>query len=344
MCSALHALLLVPRLPWPDASSAPELIRRTEINWNWSPLINIPLIAAACLYALGLLRLARSGAALRHYRLQIFYFALGMAALAVALDSPLHELGEQLFWAHMVQHEILILICAPLLVLSRPLAIFLWAFQQPLRRRLGALWGFRALGWLGALLVSGSVAWSLHAVALWVWHYPPLFNATLSSDAIHAAQHLSFFGTGLLFWWSLLFAQSSRRNCSGSILYLFTTAIHTSILGALLTFTARPWYSVYANSTAAWNLNPLEDQQLGGLIMWVPAGVLLTGVALALVPQCLRQSDRHSGFSGAELSCAETCTTTLPEAQNRDRRRATSSPSGSKLRAQTDATRGRTAS
>jgi cytochrome c oxidase assembly factor CtaG len=113
--------------------------------------------------------------------------------------------------------------------------------------------------------------------------------ATLSNDWIHTAQHLCFFMSALCFWWALI--QSRRRAEYGhAVFYVFTTAVHTGILGALLTFSPRVIYPVYAPSTPAWGLTPLEDQQIGGLIMWVPAGALYTAAGLALFRAWLRQS------------------------------------------------------
>lgn len=129
-----------------------------------------------------------------------------------------------------------------------------------------------------------------HAAALWFWHIPALFDATLGNEWIHAAQHLSFFLSALLFWWSLFYARG--RNAYGKgVLYVFTTGVHTGILGALLTLSSRLWYRAYANSSALWGLTPLEDQQLGGLIMWVPAGLVYLGAGLSLFSVWLRTSD-----------------------------------------------------
>ena len=116
-------------------------------------------------------------------------------------------------------------------------------------------------------------AWWVHAAALWLWHIPRFFQATLDNDWIHSAQHVSFLGSALLFWWSLFYAHGKVRY-GASVLYLFTTAVHTSILGALLTFASTVWYPDYAATTPAWGLTPLEDQQVGGLIMWIPAGLV----------------------------------------------------------------------
>jgi putative membrane protein len=203
----------------------------------------------------------------------------------------LHPLGEALFSAHMAQHELLMVAAAPLLVVARPLAALLWGLPFGWRRSLGQSSKAKAFqaGW--RFLTHPMTAWWIHAAALWLWHIPRLFQATLDNDWIHSAQHVSFLGSALLFWWSLLHAHGKARY-GASVLYLFTTAVHTSILGALLTFASAVWYPVYMTTTSAWGLTPLEDQQAGGLIMWIPAGIIYVVAGLSLFAVWLRESER----------------------------------------------------
>jgi putative membrane protein len=252
--------------------------------WSFDPGIVLPLAATAILYARGA-RISR-GAAVP----QFACFWSGWLFLAGSLISPLHSLGEVLFSAHMAQHEILMLVAAPLLVLSRPLVPMLWGLPITWRRALGQWSKGPRVQRVWRSISQPSVAWGIHAVALWLWHAPQLFQATLSNEWIHSAQHLSFFGSALLFWWSLFYAHG-RASYGAGFLYIFTTAVHTSILGALLTFARTVWYPAYAFSTKAWGLTPLEDQQLGGLIMWIPAGVVYLAAGLALFALWLRESD-----------------------------------------------------
>jgi putative membrane protein len=129
------------------------------------------------------------------------------------------------------------------------------------------------------------VAWGLHALILWLWHAPPLFEASLRSGALHDLQHATFLASALLFWWAMLYR--GRGRSPASILWIATTLVHTGVLGMLLTFAPTPWYPFYAATTGAWGLSPLEDQQLGGLIMWVPSGALLLAIALGLASRLL---------------------------------------------------------
>lgn len=254
------------------------------LDWEFDPGIVAALVISAALYAIG----SRRHAGLT--RIQRICFWAGWVSLVIALVSPLHPLGEELFSAHMVQHEILMLICAPLLVISRPLVTFLWALPFEWRRTLGRWAKTSAVRAPWLWLTAPLTAWWIHAVAIWTWHAPSPMDATLKSDLVHAAQHLSFLLSALLFWWALFYAHGRRAYGSG-VLYIFTTAIHTGILGALLTFAPRPWYAPYAKTTQQWGLTPLQDQQIGGLIMWVPASIVYIVAGLVLFAAWMRESD-----------------------------------------------------
>lgn len=252
--------------------------------WEFDPGVVIPLAISAFLYARGSRRQALSNS-----RQQVFFWS-GWTALVLALISPLHPLGEALFSAHMVQHEILMIVAAPLLVLSRPLVTFLWGMPFEWRRVAGRCSKAEPVrrGW--TFLTDPFAAWWLHAAAIWIWHAPVMFDLTLQSELAHTAQHLSFFFSALLFWWALFYAHG-RKSYGAGVLYVFTTAVHTSILGALLTFAPHIWYAAYSTTTQAWGLTPLEDQQIGGLIMWVPASLVYLAAGLALFAAWLKESD-----------------------------------------------------
>ena len=129
-------------------------------------------------------------------------------------------------------------------------------------------------------------AWLLHAMALWLWHLPVLFDAALANEGIHALQHASFLVTALFFWWSVL-GVNTRHDQGLALLSLFTTMVHTGALGALLTLSPVTWYAAYAATAPAFGLDALEDQQLGGLIMWVPAGLVYVSCGLVMAARWL---------------------------------------------------------
>ena len=261
--------------------------------WTLSLPIVIPLALTLLLYVVGtraLWRQAGAGRGVRGWRAAAF--AAGWLALAAALVSPLHALGESLFSAHMAQHELLMTVAAPLLVLGRPLVPALFALPPGARRGASAWtqqpW-FRA-GW--HRISQPGTAWLLHAIAIWGWHLPRLYDATLENDLVHTLQHLSFLGTALLFWWTVL--QPSWSGRGAAMISLFTTMLQTGALGAVLTVSSSTWYPAYAATTRPWGLTPLEDQQLGGLIMWIPGGAAYLIAALALLGSSLRLSERRA--------------------------------------------------
>ena len=275
---------------------AHEAESQRAMRWSWEPFAFVPILVTVALYAMGAVRMwRRSGDRLSFW--PMISFGFGIAALVIALDSPVHVLGGQLFWVHMTQHELLMLLAAPLLVIGRPLVPFLWALPQQWREKLGGIMKSRYWRRIWMALSSTAAAWMIHAVVLWIWHAPSLFEAALHSEWVHAAQHLCFLASALLFWWTLIHGRHGRLGYGAAVVYVFTTAAHNSVLGALLTFAPRAWYPTYAATTQAWSLTPIEDQQLGGLIMWIPAGTLLLVIGLALMAAWIGESQRRLQYT-----------------------------------------------
>jgi cytochrome c oxidase assembly factor CtaG len=168
-------------------------------------------------------------------------------------------------------------VAAPLLALSRPLEAWSWALPDGARRVLAPL----AAAW--QRLSAPMVAWAVHAAALWVWHIPVLFGAALASIGLHVLQHACFFFSALLFW-RAVFPRGVHDAGGAAIALVFTTMLHSSALGLLLTFAPGPWYAGYmAEGPAPFGLDALEDQQLGGLVMWVVGGFAYVVAGLAVV-------------------------------------------------------------
>lgn len=286
------AELLLPRVAL--AHGGPEG-RQVNLltDWTFEPLAVASIALAAVVYALGLRRIwsvAGRGHGIKRWEANCYLG--GIAALVLALISPLHPLGSVLFSAHMTQHEVLMLIAAPLMVLGRPLAAMMAAIPRTTALRLAVAAKSPAWTRPWRLLSNAFTAWCLHAVILWAWHIPVLFQAVLESEFIHTLQHASFFLSAALFWYAAMHA--GRAVAYGTaILYLFTTALHTGLLGAMITFAEHLWYPAYRGTTQAWGLTPLEDQQLGGLIMWVPAAMVYIMAALLLMVGWLRESSKR---------------------------------------------------
>jgi cytochrome c oxidase assembly factor CtaG len=192
----------------------------------------------------------------------------------------------------MIQHELLMLVAAPLVASAGSLVAFLWVMPAAVRRRLmlAIRRGGAASGW--AVITAAPTVWVLHGLALWVWHVPALFEAALRSELVHVAQHLSFFLSATLFWWGLAHGRYGRLGYGAAVVYVFATAVHSGVLGALLTFSPHVWYRTYAHGPAMSGLTPLEDQQIAGLVMWVPASAIFLGGALVFFAAWLRESER----------------------------------------------------
>jgi putative membrane protein len=246
--------------------------------WNADPHILLNLGLLAGLYGRGLTRLWRkAGVGMGVSRWHAAAFFASLAVVAVALLSPLDALSAELASAHMVQHLLLMLAAAPLFVLGMPALVVPWGLSRPWRRRLQAYAPPAGLFWQPLLV------WALYAVTLWAWHHPLLYQAALRDPLVHDAQHLAFFGASCLFWRVVLDPLSRRRLAApAAVPFLFTTALHAALLGIFLTLSPEPWYGAYIGRTSAWGLSPLEDQQLAGLIMWVPACLLYPAVTAVL--------------------------------------------------------------
>jgi cytochrome c oxidase assembly factor CtaG len=288
----LFLVFLLPRL-----ALAHEIgpARLDELNewWVFEPGVVLPLLLSAFLYGLGIFRLRCVSKAPFGSSEIACYFA-GWVTLVIALVSPLHPWGAVLFSAHMTQHELLMLVAAPLLVLGRPIIPFLWALPRSAAKTLAG-WTQKA-SWqrVWETIATPFAAWLIHGVVLWTWHLPALFQATRDNAFIHALQHASFLFSALLFWWAILHGRRRAIGFGAAVLYMFTTALHSGLLGALLTFTRTLWYPIYAHTTRPWGLTPLQDQQLGGLIMWIPAGLVYIIAALALFAGWLRESEKRT--------------------------------------------------
>ncbi|HWB72019.1 MAG TPA: cytochrome c oxidase assembly protein, partial [Egibacteraceae bacterium] len=209
--------------------------------------------------------------------------------LLVALVSPLHAVAEALFSAHMVQHLLLVLVAAPLLVISEPLRVMPWALRPEQRSTL--------LRWHRRMGAADSPAWTAAALAahvgvLWLWHLPQLYETAVNDPLIHLAEHATMLGSALLFWWAV--AGDVRRQRAGvGVPVLFLATLQGGALGALMAFSPVAWYRVYAESVGAWGLTPLQDQQAAGMLMWMPGGIVYVLAGAALFVSWLR-ADEHA--------------------------------------------------
>ncbi len=287
-------------------------------SWNLDVPVLAAMVIATWVYLRGTARLwERGGLGTGIARWQVASWMAGMATVFVALISPLDALGAALFSAHMAQHMLLILVSPLLLAASNPLLAALWALPARRRREVSMMWlGRTRLRQSWHALNHPVVVFGLFSLGLWAWHLPRLYDRALQSDLLHRLEHATFFGLSFMMWWCVL--ETGKRRGMGhplALLMLFITTIQSGALGAILTFGRRPLYESHAPWVDAWNLTRLQDQQLAGVIMWIPMGTVLALAAFVvfalwirsastsaerMAPPTLRSQVRQSGGTRLE--------------------------------------------
>jgi putative membrane protein len=257
-------------------------------RWAWQDLSWLLLIGGV--YALGLRALwMRAGTGSGISRGRAAAFGAGMIVLFISIVSPLDALSEELFAAHMIQHLLLILVVAPLFVIGRYTLAVGWAFPARWNTRIWKDWKWKDI-W--SFLTRPMVAFLFHNAAVWLWHMPRFYEAALANEWLHFLEHASFFLTAFIFW--QVFADLTQNMYRGravgvglAIFLVFGTMLISGFLGALLAFSQYVWFPSHIHDVALYGLTALEDQQLAGTIMWVPAGVVYTGLAIGVMGRWL---------------------------------------------------------
>jgi cytochrome c oxidase assembly factor CtaG len=257
-------------------------------HWAWQDLPLLFLIGG--IYALGLFSLwAKAGTGAGISRARAGAFGVGWSVLFIALVSPLDLLSDQLFSAHMVQHLLLMLVAAPLFVIGRfPLALS-WAFPARWTSKTWNEWQWKQ-AW--NFLTRPATACLLHIGVIWFWHMPQPYEAAIVNEWLHFLEHISFFLTAFLFW--QVFADLTDSLRAGGpakpglgIFYVFVIMLASGFLGVLITFSPHVWYPLHIHEVDVYGLTALEDQQLAGTIMWVPAGVIYVAAAIGVLSRWL---------------------------------------------------------
>jgi len=280
--------VLIPVLAHPGQPPAPHDLWSA---WNLHPVLLAGLLLTAWAYRRGRTRGPRRPVDTWRARC----FTLALVALGLALLSPLDALSNALASAHMVQHLLLLLVAAPLLALSAPSSAILRGSPLAVRRASGR-WR-RRLGLTHgnlAVLRHPAAVWLLQVGVLWFWHAAAPYDAALDNQFLHLLEHASFLVTAVLFWHVVIGVRGAARVSGGlGVLLVFAMAMASVFLSVLLTFARTPWYSGYATTTASWGLDPLTDQQLAGVIMWIPAGGIYLAAALVLLVTWIRATERE---------------------------------------------------
>jgi cytochrome c oxidase assembly factor CtaG len=244
------------------------------LGWTLDPWLIVPLGLALLIYCVGWARLTKRAST----PVRPALFLAGWTVLTFSLVSPLHEAGQRSFTMHMIEHELIMLVATLLLASSSAGGVLAWGLPRPLRLALGGTWR-SPLQALWRRLTEPVTATAIQAVVMWAWHAPILFDRALEHSGWHIAQHTCFFVSSLLFWWAMLHPRGRGAGYGVSAACLFVTSLIGGALGALMSFSSSPWYADYAAmGMTGIGLDPTADQQLAGLVMWIPGG-LVHGVA-----------------------------------------------------------------
>ena len=261
--------------------------------WHWRPDVALVLVTLGSAYACGWWRLRTAGYARLARGWRLILYVSGLAAVAVALLSPIDHLAHVLLTAHMIQHLLLMMIAAPLLLLGNPLPVGLWGLPRRARRAVGRLLTphapLRRALWAATLM---PVAWLLFVANLWLWHLPAAYQAALRDHLIHDVEHLTFFGTALFFWWPIIepAPRLHERIPRGfAILYLIAATGQNTLLSALIALPEHVLYPFYATSSPLFGLSPLDDQALAGGIMWSMGHMYLIPILLVVAKMLDRE-------------------------------------------------------
>jgi cytochrome c oxidase assembly factor CtaG len=245
-------------------------------SWPFSPWLLADLLLPAVIYWRGW-RILRRRDRRRWHPGRLTAFLAGLAAILLALASPIEPLAALLLQVHMLQHLLLMMVAPPLLWLGDPLFPLLRGLPRPVRIYWAApLFRSRTLARLCRRLTHPAIALPLFVAATWLWHAPGVYDLALRSPGWHLLQHACFLGTALLFWYPVVRPYPSHPRWSTWLLfpYLLLADVQNTVLSALLTFSNHLWYPYYAQVPRLGGLSALDDQAAAGVLMWVPGSVV----------------------------------------------------------------------
>ncbi len=288
-------------------------------DWHWRLDVLLVLLFLGATYVHGWLRLRQRAVSVSPWWQLILYLA-ALGSVFLALISPIDALASGLLSMHMAQHLLLLMIAPLLFLLANPLAVFLWGLPGKGRQRVGRLL-IRLPGKgrhrVGRLLIRSSpfrrvlwaltllpVAWSLYVVDLWVWHHPLFYELALENRMVHDIQHLLFFFTALLFWWPVV-NPAPRLHGAVSygfrIVYLIAATLQNTVLGMAISLPERVLYPFYETVPRLRDLSPINDQALGGGILWVSGHMYLIPIIVLVARMLTHEEEIYGRASSKEV-------------------------------------------
>jgi putative membrane protein len=300
---AASALWLAPPVSaHGETVPAPEL-PGVLLDWRLDPLPLAGVALAAVAYLWASRRVAGRHRRNPPRKWRTWCFLGGLAAIVLALSSPIEAYEGQLFSVHMVQHMLLELVAAPLLLLGAPATLALRAAAPPIRRQLLALLHSRAV----AVVTFPLLTWLLFAAVNWGWHFSDLYDQALDNPPLHYLQHATFLLAGLLFWWPVIAADPGRWRLPHPVrlFYLFLAMPQNSFLGVALMSAPTVLYPHYLSNLRTWGPTALADQNLGGVVMWVIGDLVFLTAMAAVVASWVRHEDRRTARADARLDAEQ---------------------------------------
>jgi putative membrane protein len=297
----IGVLLLVPVPVLAHGAEAPvPSFPSVLLEWRFDPTAVVPLLVVAAVYVWAVRRVDATHPRNRHPRHRTWLFMGGLVAIGVALVSPVEAYEGLLFSVHMVQHMLLELVAAPLLLAGAPVTLALRVSSPAVRRRLLAVLQSRVVH----VISFPVIAWVLFAAVNWGWHFSTLYDQALENDLLHYLQHATFLGAALLFWWPAIGADPSpwRLPHPMRLFYLFLAMPQNSFLGVALLQTSSVLYPHYVTNGRGWGPSPLEDQHLGGVLMWVMGDMAFLAGMAVVVALWVRHEERRTSRLDARLA------------------------------------------
>lgn len=278
------------------------ILRAVLLSWDLRVDVLLVIGTLAALYLAGWRRLrARARRPRRHSVAsgrRLASYLSGMAFLLLALISPFDVLSGQLFFVHMMQHLLLVMIAPPLLLIANPMPVMLWGLPRWARAVAARALQRRARVRLALMKATRpGLSWMLFVVVFLGWHDPGLYNSALRSEWMHNLEHLTFFGTGMLYWWHVTGAGPrihGRFTRGARLAFVLVTVPVNMLAGVAITFSSTPIYTYYETVPRLWGLSVLNDQIIGGFIMWVPGSMMYLATAITLIAQLFNVDGPHS--------------------------------------------------
>ena len=257
------------------------------LRWTVHPSTVIGIAALGALYAWRLRTIRHATDA--PTPAQRLAFASGLAVMFAALNGPIHDLSDSyLFSVHMVQHLLLTMVVTPLLIVGTPAAMLRPALAHPVVAR------------IAKRITTGAAAFLIFNVVLIAWHLPPLYNLAMANHDVHIVQHLTFLVTSVLMWWPLLSRMPELPPLSRplQILYVCLLMIPMSVVGMIITYADGVLYPAYEAAPRMWGLSPMEDQLIGGLIMWIPGSFIYIALLTVVFFKWAKEAEEEEEGQG----------------------------------------------